>query len=100
VPGGDGPQYEADWRALRVLRFDKEFGEYIKKKYFAGQPDVIFDAARAHEQVHQSKCEEIRHGGGDYGQWSNNARNHQQDELAAYDEQIKKLKEWLDAHCR
>ncbi len=100
VPGGDGPQYEADWRALRGLRFDKEFGQYIKKKYFAGQPDVIFDAARAHEQVHQNKCEEIRGGGGDYGQWGNNARNHQQDELAAYDEQIRKLKEWLDAHCR
>ncbi len=101
-PEGD-PRYAEDWAKYREYGSDPaRFEAYIKSKYFSDQPDIVWDAARTHEEIHINQCAEEHRDAGmrGYVMYLEDPENYRQDDLEAYEAQIRKLQEWIDAHCR
>jgi len=104
VPGGprDDPNYAEDWRQWDARRGFDWAEEWVKPTYFAGQPDVNFKAALAHEGVHQATWERLRREGKSSEEicdWFADPKNRQQDELNAYKKQLDMLNKWLKDDC-
>jgi hypothetical protein len=65
-------------------------GEYQRR----GLPQVIYEADRVHEKVHQNSC--IRIGaGGEYAAKMSFPRHRSEDEIKAYNAKIELLEKWL-----
>jgi len=99
-PGGSKEEYKEDWEKCDTLS-ETEFEIWIREKYFTkkGEPDIIWEAARAHEEEHIKTCKEKTQGGS-YDVYMQDPKNYQTDELKAYDASIKMLKEWIASNCR
>jgi len=100
--GRDNPDYAEDWRQWDARRGFDWAEEWVKPTYFSGLPDIIFEAAIAHEAVHQATWERLRREGKSSEEicdWFDDPKNRQQDELDAYKKQIDKLQEWIDHDC-
>jgi len=101
APGGTSDAYNKDW-AVYDNSTTQMFEDHIRNTRFKNGPDILWRAARAHEQVHMNTCRD-KTGGGDkdgYKDYMDDPANRQKDELAAYDEQIAKLQAWLDWNCK
>jgi len=104
-PGGrdNDPRYAEDWTRYRESSSDPaRFEAHIRSRYFDEQPDIVWEAARAHEQVHIDQCtnEHREAGRRGYVMYLEDPENYRRDDLEAYEVQIRKLQEWIDAHCR
>jgi hypothetical protein len=101
APGGNSPAYDKDWSV-----YDKSttqmFEDHIKNTYFNNGPDILWRAARAHEQSHMNTCSEKTSGSNKdgYKDYMDDPANRQKDEVAAYDEQIRQLQGYLDWNCK
>ena len=97
-PGGprSDSDYAKDWEAYdRELNWKDFVENWVKPQHFGSDPDIVFDAALAHEQVHRDSLAKQL----DPCNWANDPKNVQQDELKAYQKQIDMLQEWLDHDC-
>ncbi len=101
APGGTSSAYDGDW-AVYDNSTTQMFEDHIKNTRFKNGPDILWRAARAHEQVHMNTCSDKTSGGNKngYKDYMDDPENYQKDELAAYDEQIAKLQAWLDWNCK
>jgi hypothetical protein len=101
APGGTTDAYKDDW-AIYDNSTTQMFEDHIKNTYFGNGPDVLWRAARAHEQSHMNTCRDKTSGGNKdgYKDYMDDPANRQKDEVAAYDEQIAKLEAWLDWNCK
>jgi len=100
--GRDNPDYAEDWRQWDARRGFDWPEQWVKPTHFAGLPDIIFEAALAHERVHQATWERLRRAGNDSNEicdWFDDPKNRQQDERNAYKKQIDMLQEWIDHDC-
>lgn len=100
---GDDPRYAEDWARYTEFGSDTaRFEEYIRDRHFGDDPEIVWEATRAHEQVHIDRCiSEIRSSDGNgYERYLRVPENYRQNDLEAYKVQIKKLREWIDAHCK
>lgn len=100
-PGGSEEEYKEDWEKYRNLS-EPEFENWIRQKYYKkkGEPDIVWEAARAHEEEHIKTCKELKRQGESYETHMQNPREYQTDELKAYNASIKILKEWIDNNCK
>jgi hypothetical protein len=101
-PGGIGEEYREDWEKYEIPLSEIEFENWIREKYYRkrGEPDIVWEAARAHEEEHIKTCRELKSRGKSYNVYMQEPRGYQADELKAYDASIKILKEWIDNNCR
>ena len=101
APGGTSSAYDGDW-AIYDNSTTQMFEDHIKNTRFTNGPDILWRAARAHEQVHMNTCRDKTSGGNKngYKDYMDDPANYKKDELAAYDEQIAKLQAWLDWNCK
>ncbi|UCF70809.1 MAG: hypothetical protein JSW49_00595, partial [candidate division WOR-3 bacterium] len=101
APGGTTDAYDGDWN-IYDNSTTQMFEDHIKNTYFNNGPDILWRAARAHEQSHMNTCRDKTGGGNTdgYKDYMNDPANYQKDEIAAYDEQIAKLQAWLDWNCK
>ena len=60
-----------------------------------GMPEIVLTAAKAHAKSHE---ESVPKQGSDLAKWLKNAKNYQQAEMAALDEQIRVLDNWCMMH--
>lgn len=74
----------------------------VNEAFYQNRPAVVREADYAHETVHQNKCRWARDSyTGGYGSWMDDAQNYRQNEIDAYQEGIRVLKDWLSKHdCR
>lgn len=66
------------------------------------RPDIVLRAIRAHEEVHQNRCEFVKEFSEDengYRYWSNHPPNHSADEQEAYFETLGILEPWYQQYC-
>lgn len=71
--------------------------EWIKN----GLPGAIYDAYKAHENVHKDTCEDYnQRPGTSYEDFMSNPDNYGDNEVKAYQASIDKLQNWLDRECR
>lgn len=102
-PGGTGSEYDADWKEFEKYKSPEKplgrFEDWIKDKYYKDLPDIIWEADRAHEQVHIDKCREV--GGGRYykDMHLGDLNNLRKEELEAYKVKLKMLENWLNNNC-
>lgn len=101
APGGTSSAYDGDW-AIYDNSTTQMFEDHIKKTQFANGPDILWRAARGHEQSHMNTCRDKTSSGNKngYKDYMDDPKNYQKDEVAAYEEQIAKLKAWLDWNCK
>lgn len=101
APGGTTDAYKGDWD-IYDNSTTQMFEDHIKNTYFSNGPDILWRAARAHEQSHMNTCRDQTSGGNKdgYKDYMDDPANRQKDEIAAYDEQISKLQAWLDWNCK
>jgi len=101
APGGTSSAYDGDW-AIYDNSTTQMFEDHIRNTRFKNGPDILWRAARAHEQSHMNTCRDKTSGGNKngYKDYMDDPANYQKDELAAYDEQIAKLQAWLDWNCK
>ncbi len=98
VPGGDkgDPDYARDWEAWYEYNSSIDWvKEWVRANRFAGDPDIIFDAAFAHEQVHRNTFKSLL----DPCAAANDPAHYKEDDLKAYDKQIAMLEDWLKHDC-
>jgi hypothetical protein len=98
VPGGKegDPDYARDWESWYQYNSSVDWvKEWVRANRFAGDPDIIFDAAFAHEQVHRDTFKSLN----DPCEWAKDPKNYRQDDLKAYDKQIGMLEDWLKHDC-
>ncbi|MGQ9733097.1 MAG: hypothetical protein ACUVX8_17700, partial [Candidatus Zipacnadales bacterium] len=101
VPGGpqDDPAYAADWEAYnRAANWQEFVNSYVKPRHFAGLPDIIFEAALAHEMHHQNTLRNLP-AGTQPCDWLSDPRNYKEEDLEAYKLQLQKLEAWLEENC-
>lgn len=102
APGGTSSNYDADWNKYENST-QPVFEDYIKGTYFKNGPDVLWRGARAHEQVHMNTCNQQTKGGKNpdgYKDYMDDPANYKQDEIDAYNAQIKELQGYLDWNCK
>ncbi|MDH4211350.1 MAG: hypothetical protein OEV79_07870 [candidate division WOR-3 bacterium] len=101
APGGTSSAYDGDW-AIYDNSTTQMFEDHIKNTHFKNGPDILWRAARGHEQSHMNTCSQKTSGGNKngYKDYMDDPANRQKDEVAAYDEQIAKLQAWLDWNCK
>jgi len=102
APGGTSSNYDRDWDVYEN-QSQKAFADSIKTWYFNNGPDALWRGARAHEQSHMNTCNQQTQGGKNpngYKDYMNDPANYQQDEIDAYDAQIKELQGYLDWNCK
>ncbi len=102
VPGGDqnDPGYKNDWEAWYQYNDSGDWArQWVKSTHFSGLPDIIFDAAFAHEGVHQQKVRELNNRGENACEWADKPSNYRATDLEAYQKQIDMLDNWLKHDC-
>lgn len=102
--------YEGDWAKWDALNnkyggwtgaAEQEFADHIRNTRFKGEPDIIWDAARGHEQHHQNTLKDLYGKFGNFAleEW-NDPEFKKKEETAAYNEQKKKLQDWYNKNCK
>ena len=87
--------------------YPKDDRKETKEKRYKCLPAVVFEADKAHEEVHEATCDKLNEGkGGDaknpggYRKYLLNKNNYADDEIKAYNKKIKVLQNWLDKNCK
>lgn len=70
----------------------------IKEKRYKCLPEIVFEADKAHEQVHIDMCKKLNPGA--YGGYLQDKNNFAADEDKAYNKKIEVLQNWLDKNCK
>ncbi|MGD8979406.1 MAG: hypothetical protein PVH23_05000 [candidate division WOR-3 bacterium] len=102
APGGTSSNYDRDWDVYEN-QSQSAFADSIKSWYFNNGPDALWRGARAHEQSHMNTCNQQTQGGKNpngYKDYMNDPANYQDDEIKAYEAQIKELQGYLDWNCK
>lgn len=86
-----------DVQTCEVTIYPNDRQEWVKN----GLPGIIYDAYKAHENVHKETCEDYnQRPGTSYEDFMSNSDNYGNNEVDAYQASIDKLQEWLDRECR
>ena len=86
----------------------EQFEQYIKNEYFSNDPEVVWEACRAHEQDHidlgneevqRAKARGDENWKNAFEEWLENAWLLRDAERRAYKKQIEDLENWIDENC-
>jgi hypothetical protein len=111
APGGprSDSRYAEDWKKYDDKDVSEaEFEQHIRNKYFANDPDEVWDSARVHEQDHidlgREEVERARRLGKENWQqefkdWVENPFLLQEAEIRAYERQIEYLDRRIEEDC-
>ena len=102
--------YDGDWAKWDALNnkyggwtdaAEQEFADHIRNTRFKGEPDIVWDAARGHEQHHQDTLKDLYSKYGNFAleEW-NDPEFQKKEDIAAYTDQKKKLQDWFNKNCK
>ena len=100
---GDGPSPSAPMETHPDCpEPKKEDLEVTKEKRYMCLPEIVFEADKAHEEVHLKTCTSLKDakGEGAYWEYLQNKINRAEDEIKAYDKKIEVLEKWKKANCK